>query len=269
MFYTLLLLIFTGISLVKIILKNLDDILSLTSLFLLNIMGFKVNIDSLQNVPKKSVMVMAHTSIYDGIFATMIYHAFFRKEVNIYFMIKEEFGIPAQTICENFFPYTRVIPINNNSMFSQNVVKKIVDELKDNNDYVLCIAPEGTRKLTSRIKSGFYYIAKELNVPVVFCGIDFSNKSIEFTEPRKMGNSFETEKIWFGNMCKKYIPLYPENCFYTTDYYTQSSSTIEENNNSTFEYQNELHENNSYNSDSESKTDSYISNNSYISDLSN
>lgn len=231
-------------------------------------MGFKVNIDSLQNIPKKSIIVMPHTSIYDGVFSTMVYHAFFRKEHNIYFIMKDEFGIPAKTICENFFPYTRIIPINNTTLQSQNIVNQVVQELKDNDNYILCIAPEGTRKLTSRIKSGFYYISKELDVPVVFFGINFSNKTIEFSPPRKMGNSFEVEKDWFGQMCKKYVPLYPENCFYTTDYYTQSSSTIDENNNSTFEYQNELYQ---HNSDSEStynssKTDSYDSN---ISDLSN
>lgn len=142
-------------------------------------------------------------------------------------MMKDEFGIPANEVCIKYFPYTHIIPINNESMNSHNVVNTVVNELKDADDYALCIAPEGTRKSVERIRSGFYYIAKELNIPVVYCGIDFSKKTITFEPPRKMGNDVNEEKKWFIEMCRKYTPLYPEHCYYTKDYYTSLKSSEE------------------------------------------
>ena len=216
--------LFICINVYKVGAKYFELFLTYVSLIILNLLGFKVNIDSLKNVPKKSVIVMSHTSIYDFIFCSMVYHAFFKNKIHIYFMIKDEFGKPAKEICERFFPYTRVIPINNEATSSQNVVKQVVEELKNKENYALCIAPEGTRKSVSRIRSGFYYISKELKVPIVYCGIDFSKKMIQFEAPRKMSEDVNEEKRWFIKMCRKYIPLYPENCYYTNDYYTSLKS---------------------------------------------
>lgn len=242
MLFTFFLLIFISINVYNIGIKYFETFLTYISLIILNVLGFKINIDSLKNVPKKSVIVMSHTSIYDFIFCSMVYHAFFKNKINIYFMIKEEFGNPAKEICKRFFQYTHIIPINNEISSSQNVVKQVVDELKDKENYALCIAPEGTRKKVERIRSGFYYISKELKVPVVYCGIDFSRKIINFEKGRKMGENVNEEKNWFIEMCRKYTPLYPENCYYTYDYYTSLKSSEDD---STFNFvqENPLFEN--------------------------
>ncbi|MFC4094726.1 1-acyl-sn-glycerol-3-phosphate acyltransferase [Euzebyella saccharophila] len=47
----------------------------------------------------------------------------------------------------------------------------------------LTIAPEGTRKKVERWKTGFYYIAKAANVPIVLVAFDFGKKQIKFSEP--------------------------------------------------------------------------------------
>lgn len=178
MILKIILFIFFIINVYKLCVKHFESMISYISLMILNILGFKVNMETLKNVPSKSVIVMSHTSIYDFIFCSMIYHIFFKDKINIYFMMKEEFGNPAKDVCIKYFPYTRIIPINNEAQNSQNVVSTVINELKDDDDYALCIAPEGTRKSVERIRSGFYYIAKELNIPVVYCGIDFSKKRL-------------------------------------------------------------------------------------------
>ncbi len=239
MIFKIIFLIFLCINVYKIGITYFEEFLSYVSLILLNLSGFKVNIDSLKNVPSKSVIVMSHTSIYDFIFCSMIYHAFFKNKINIYFMMKDEFAVHAKEVCIRFFPYTHVIPINNEATSSQNVVNQVVDELKKDDNYALCIAPEGTRKSVERIRSGFYYIAKELKVPVVYCGIDFAKKIIQFEAPRKMGEDVNKEKTWFIEMCRKYTPLYPENCYYTNDYYTSLKSN-EDDSTYMFQHQNPL-----------------------------
>ncbi len=215
MFFYFIICIFIFINIYKWVSIYFEEFISYLSLFLLNQLGFKVNLESLKYVPNKSIIIMSHTSIYDFVICSMIYHVYFKKRLNIYFMMKEEFGTPANDICIRFFPYMRIIPIGS----THNIVQKVVEELKDSDHYALSIAPEGTRRVVEDIRTGFYYIARQLNVPVVYCGIDFATKDIYFEKGRKMGSNIEEEKIWFGEMCQKYTPLYPENCYYTTDYY--------------------------------------------------
>ena len=40
----------------------------------------------------------------------------------------------------------------------------------------MAIAPEGTRKKVNTWRTGFYYIAKKANVPIVMITFDFKNK---------------------------------------------------------------------------------------------
>ena len=47
----------------------------------------------------------------------------------------------------------------------------------------MLLAPEGTRGKVTTWKTGFYYIAKTANVPVVMLSFDFENKMNCFSEP--------------------------------------------------------------------------------------
>ena len=48
---------------------------------------------------------------------------------------------------------------------------------------ILAIAPEGTRKRVKKWKTGFYYIAKQANVPIIMFTLDFENKQNKISEP--------------------------------------------------------------------------------------
>lgn len=224
MFFSWILLLFVGVHLYSYCKKYFETFLTYASQIILDLLQFRIQHNSLRNVPSKCVMVMSHTSIYDFVICSMIYHAYFKKRLHIYFMMKEEFGAPANDICVRFFPYTRIIPVGGEAVHSQNVVEKVVNELQDADDYVLCIAPEGTRRPVEHIRSGFYHIARGLNIPVVYCGINFASKEVTFEKGRKMGESWEVEKSWFIEKCIRYTPLYPENCYYTSNYYGETGN---------------------------------------------
>ena len=49
--------------------------------------------------------------------------------------------------------------------------------------------------------------------------IDFYNKTIDLGKNRNPESLWENEFKWFINECKKIIPLYPERCFWTKDFY--------------------------------------------------
>ncbi|NVJ88236.1 MAG: 1-acyl-sn-glycerol-3-phosphate acyltransferase [Flavobacteriaceae bacterium] len=66
---------------------------------------------------------------------------------------------------------------------NNNLVDAIVDVFNSKEEFRLGLSPEGTRKKVDKWKTGFYYIAKGANVPVVMAGLDFENKQIKISDP--------------------------------------------------------------------------------------
>jgi 1-acyl-sn-glycerol-3-phosphate acyltransferase len=48
----------------------------------------------------------------------------------------------------------------------------------DNESFLLALAPEGTRKRVDTLRSGFYYIAKKAQVPILPVAFDFKTKEV-------------------------------------------------------------------------------------------
>lgn len=72
-----------------------------------------------------------------------------------------------------FFKWLGGIPIDRRSR--NNSVSQAVDAFKKDDNLILAISPEGTRKLT-HWKTGFYYIAKGAGVPIALGYIDYERK---------------------------------------------------------------------------------------------
>jgi len=64
------------------------------------------------------------------------------------------------------------IPVDRSS--PQGLVQSLIDRMSSEREFMLCIAPEGTRGQTRYWKSGFYRIALAADIPVVlgFCSYD-------------------------------------------------------------------------------------------------
>lgn len=64
------------------------------------------------------------------------------------------------------------IPVDRSSRTG--LVQSLVDRMKAEREFMLCIAPEGTRKYTDHWKSGFYRVALAADIPVIlgFCSYD-------------------------------------------------------------------------------------------------
>jgi 1-acyl-sn-glycerol-3-phosphate acyltransferase len=45
-------------------------------------------------------------------------------------------------------------------------------------DFILGLAPEGTRKRVDTLRTGFYHIAKKARVPIIPIGLDYENKKL-------------------------------------------------------------------------------------------
>lgn len=65
----------------------------------------------------------------------------------------------------------------------QNKVEAIAKLFEGEDEFRLTLAPEGTRKKVNEWKTGFYYIAKAANVPIIMFTLDFENKQNKISEP--------------------------------------------------------------------------------------
>jgi 1-acyl-sn-glycerol-3-phosphate acyltransferase len=76
---------------------------------------------------------------------------------------------------------------------SQDMVEQVASLFNTHDEFVLAIAPEGTRKKVEKLKTGFYYIARKANVPIVPVGFDFKKKEIIVAKPMYLTESFEED----------------------------------------------------------------------------
>jgi 1-acyl-sn-glycerol-3-phosphate acyltransferase len=66
---------------------------------------------------------------------------------------------------------------------SHGMVEQVAALFAANENFVLAMAPEGTRKRVDKLRSGFYHIAKKAQVPIITIGLDFENRQLKVGEP--------------------------------------------------------------------------------------
>jgi 1-acyl-sn-glycerol-3-phosphate acyltransferase len=66
---------------------------------------------------------------------------------------------------------------------NHDMVKQVSGLFNSHDEFVLAIAPEGTRKKVEKLRTGFYYIAKAAHVPIIPVGFDFKKKEVVIGQP--------------------------------------------------------------------------------------
>lgn len=66
---------------------------------------------------------------------------------------------------------------------SNNMVDSIVEIFDQKEVFILTLSPEGTRKKVDSWKTGFYYIAKGANVPIIRGVLDYEKKVFTLLAP--------------------------------------------------------------------------------------
>ena len=69
------------------------------------------------------------------------------------------------------------IPVDRRA--SHGAVDQIANQIKNTEEFILVIAPSGTRKQTDFWKSGFYWIASKAEVPIVCTALDYAKKLVD------------------------------------------------------------------------------------------
>ncbi|MBL6591743.1 MAG: 1-acyl-sn-glycerol-3-phosphate acyltransferase [Flavobacteriaceae bacterium] len=146
----------------------------MTKFIFCTLLGWKI-FGEIRPVNKCVIIVAPHTHWLD-FFVALPVRRILNLEIN--FIGKKELF---------FFPLNYLLKYLGGSAVYRNSKSKtvdlIADKFNDKKNYRLALSPEGTRKKVDKWKTGFYYIAKKANVPIVSVSIDAKKKEVIFSKP--------------------------------------------------------------------------------------
>ncbi len=128
-----------------------------------------------KNLKKYIIIGVPHTHTYDLFLGFLIRKI---QDTEIVFIAKKElFTPPLGWLLKK----TGGIALDRTK--GQNKVEAIAKMFEKHNALRLTILPEGTRKKVDKWKTGFYYIAKAANVPIVMVTYDYANGQMKISDP--------------------------------------------------------------------------------------
>ncbi|RAJ12032.1 1-acyl-sn-glycerol-3-phosphate acyltransferase [Olleya aquimaris] len=161
------------------------------------ILGWKVvgNTNFSKDTVKKAVIISApHTSNLDFIIGILL-----RKVVGV----KTNFIGKKELFTWPFGYYFRAVggvPVDRKT--KENKVQSIAKLFENKEEFRLTLAPEGTRSKVDEWRTGFYYIAKQANVPIIMFTLDFGNKQNKVSEPFYPTDNVEEDFKFMKNFFK-------------------------------------------------------------------
>jgi len=185
----------------------LSPLLRLLSNSIMRLFGWRVD-GTVPDLSKFIIIGAPHTSNWDFIlFLGIVFHL----KINASYMGKVElFRNPFRW----FFYYCGGIPVDRSR--STGLVEQTVEACNKAKQFILVIAPEGTRHGVKEWKRGFYHIAKSAGIPIVLAKVDGKHKTVHVEQVFHPTEDMEADmkaiqdsfKGLLGiNPRKKYIPL--------------------------------------------------------------
>ncbi|MGJ3241218.1 MAG: 1-acyl-sn-glycerol-3-phosphate acyltransferase [Anaerolineae bacterium] len=158
---------------------------------------------ALPDVPKMICAFAPHTASFDFFF--IIYLAVHFKVKPSWIGKKELFtGIMA-----SLYRYTGGIAVDREAPMQ--ALRQVMKHIKQSEQIVLCIAPEGTRHYTDHWKKGFYFIANKTDIPIVFFKLDYPARTITVREAFYPTGDIDADLEQIKPFYADAIGRYPEN----------------------------------------------------------
>jgi 1-acyl-sn-glycerol-3-phosphate acyltransferase len=171
---------------------------SVVAMKLLSFFGWKIRGD----LPKQSKFILAvapHTSNWDFFIGIAVMLCL---QLKVKFLGKASiFTWPVKSFLEKLGG----VPVNRDARHG--VVEQIVKEFNNHEQFVLGLAPEGTRSKTREWKTGFLQIAYQAKIGVVPVSLDFEKKEVMFHPIVSVTKDIDLElsefKAIFSQVCAK------------------------------------------------------------------
>ncbi len=161
--------------------------------FIFKLAGWRT-VGSLPQYKKYIIIVAPHTSNWDfllGLGSRAVY------DFNPRYVGKKELFVwPLGGLFRKLGGY----PVERKK--NSNFVQSIVEIFNKEEEFILTITPEGTRSYNDNWKTGFYYIAKELDIPIIPVAFDYKNKQVIMGDVVRTTKEVEEVvsdlKVWYS-----------------------------------------------------------------------
>ena len=179
--------------------------LKFITISMFNLAGWKLEGELPPGIKKCILIAGPHTSNFDFFFAMA---GFYKHNLPVKVLIKKEWA--------EFFLFRRLLKnagiMGVNRKKSTTMVDTLADLIvKRDEDIAVMIAPEGTRKLARKWKTGFYYAALKANVPIYLSHLDYAKKEAVLGPGFMPTGDFKKDMEIVKNHYKDVTPKYPEN----------------------------------------------------------
>ena len=154
--------------------------------------------------PDKYIICLApHTSNWDFIIGLLYSRA---NGIKSHFLMKKEwFFWPLGPI----FKSLGGIPVYRQKHTS--MTDSMAATAEKQQEFHLCITPEGTRSRTEEWKKGFYFIALKANLPILLYGLDYERRLIQCTRTIHPTGDMETDMLEIKTYFKNFKGKIPDN----------------------------------------------------------
>jgi 1-acyl-sn-glycerol-3-phosphate acyltransferase len=168
-----------------------------------NIARFKIVGDFPDKINKYLVIAAPHTSWWDFPMG-LVLRSILQKDIR--FIGKESlFKGPFGFVFYALGGY----PVNRSE--KTNMVESMINIFNIHDKFAVAMSPEGTRKRVEKFRTGFYYIAKGANVPIVMVQFNFAEKKVVIREPFHPTDDMEKDMQFIWNYFKGIKGMVPEN----------------------------------------------------------
>lgn len=137
------------------------------------------------DLPKAVLLAAPHTSNWDG-FNMLAAAAYFR--IDLKWMGKKELTTGP---LGRFVRAAGCVPVDRDGR--HDMVTQMANALKAAEHMILAISPEGTRSKTPGWRSGFYHIAHQGGVPIIFSVLDYGTKTIRISGYLEPSGDYEAD----------------------------------------------------------------------------
>lgn len=165
------------------------------SAWLLRALGWRVEGFNPRQLDKYIIIVIPHTSNWDFPLGLLVRSAWRLEEVK--FLAKDSLFRPP---FGRLFRWLGGYPVDRSRR--NNYVDTVADIFRRHERFAITIAPEGTRSKVHRLRTGFYYIARKAEVPIVMAKFDFGKKVVTFSEPFRPTDDKEADFAFIRNFYK-------------------------------------------------------------------
>lgn len=141
------------------------------------LLGWKIKGEFPYHLDKLVIVVAPHTSLWDFAIGVLVRGILDFKSN---FLAKAE--LFKNPILSKILTWMGGVPVDRGNR-NTDVVGSVIKIYNNRKRFVIALTPEGTRSKVTKLKTGFYRIAKEANVHILPVGFDFKNKNVEFLDP--------------------------------------------------------------------------------------